>query len=258
LPTNDSGEINHDVTTKFKPLNSGTVFQGKIRFHNLKKVEIGALLSALTFHGHEESNYHNIGMAKALGYGKIKIDIKYIKTTKNREESYSFEDIDKKEYLKTYETYMLTFDSKWLESEQLKELFVMTNNTINNDNNLVYQSLDKSDFSNDKKKNLYLKKYSDIVNFDFKLKKDSNLVLDNLIIEVINKMLNGNFLLKDFCNYMKGNYGLVNSEALDKFEELYDIESFRKIARILEKYCIETISDNDRVMLLDKLLMYKG
>jgi CRISPR-associated protein (TIGR03986 family) len=71
LPTDDNGKVNHDVATKFRPLDSGTEFTGKIVFHNLNKAEIAALLSSLSFHGQNDKCLHNLGMAKSLGYGKI-------------------------------------------------------------------------------------------------------------------------------------------------------------------------------------------
>ncbi|MEA3228737.1 MAG: TIGR03986 family CRISPR-associated RAMP protein, partial [Campylobacterota bacterium] len=69
-----------DSATTFTPLGDYNgnkfnefTFSGKVRFHNLKKAEIGALVSALTFHNNQDKFYHNIGMAKSLGFGKIKI-----------------------------------------------------------------------------------------------------------------------------------------------------------------------------------------
>lgn len=65
---------NPDIFSKFIPLKEGTVFSFKIRFHNLKKAEIGALLSAITFHGMDNFR-HNLGAAKPFGFGKVKFEI---------------------------------------------------------------------------------------------------------------------------------------------------------------------------------------
>ena len=75
VKTTDTG--NENVGTTFSPLKDGVVFSGKLRFHNLRKSELGALLSALTFHNTQEC-FHNIGMAKSLGYGKIKLKLEGI------------------------------------------------------------------------------------------------------------------------------------------------------------------------------------
>jgi len=154
---------------------------------------------------------------------------------------------------------MSTFDNNWIESKQLKELFAMTDNSIDNDHNLIYQSLNNSDFSNDKKANKYLRDYSEIINYDFSLNKINNISLDELVKTFISKLLdNDNIFLKDFKDYMNENYTNINEEVLEKFEGLYDIEDFQKIANILEDYYTTTIKDNDKVKLLDSLLIYLG
>jgi len=56
--------------TKIKPVKSNVHFFGKIRFENLSKVELGALLFALEL---PPGYYHKIGMGKPLGLGTIKI-----------------------------------------------------------------------------------------------------------------------------------------------------------------------------------------
>jgi len=62
-----------DSATRFTPIGTYNrnnfnefTFTGKLRYHNLKKVELGALISALTFHNNEDRFYHNIGMGKSI------------------------------------------------------------------------------------------------------------------------------------------------------------------------------------------------
>ena len=144
---------NEKVRTKFKPLDSGTKFRGKIRFHNLKKAEIGALLSALTFHGNSDKYMHNLGMAKPLGYGKIeiKLSLNNLKHSQN-------------EYLDEFEKLMCNNIPNWKDSSQLKELFAMADIKTNNDDKLIYQQLknqyDKNEFVEAKKRREYLIPYS--------------------------------------------------------------------------------------------------
>ena len=59
-------------TNPFIPLCAGTEFTASIYYHNLKKEELGALLSALELKG---NRFHSIGFGKPLGYGAIKIEI---------------------------------------------------------------------------------------------------------------------------------------------------------------------------------------
>jgi len=82
ITSNPMCEKNTKICTSFNPLDSGTKFVGKIRFHNLKEAEIGALLSVLTFFGENTNGkfFHKIGMAKAYGFGTVSIDVANIKT----------------------------------------------------------------------------------------------------------------------------------------------------------------------------------
>ncbi len=102
------------IITKFKPLETGSEFELTVRYHNLRKVELGALISALTFHN-TSGVYHSIGMGKPLGYGVIDIELEKIPS--------------KEEWLETYEAYMdaaLGHSANlWYKSDQIKELFTM-------------------------------------------------------------------------------------------------------------------------------------
>ncbi|WPX08966.1 TIGR03986 family type III CRISPR-associated RAMP protein [Anaerocellum danielii] len=56
--------------TVIQPVKSGIKFKGRIRFENLSKEELGALLFVLDLPG---GHYHKIGMGKPLGLGSIAI-----------------------------------------------------------------------------------------------------------------------------------------------------------------------------------------
>lgn len=151
------------IKSHFKPLQSGVVFKGKVRFHNLKKVEIGALLSAITFHGQSAKYMHNIGMAKPLGYGKIEIKLdnfKYFDKLKNE---------NQKEYLDAFENEISKEIKDWKNSPQIRELFAMASITTKSNGQLAYQLLentaskygkDKNDFTGAKKAREYLTLHS--------------------------------------------------------------------------------------------------
>ena len=148
-----TAEEGTDSATRFIPLGryignkfEEFTFSGKLRFHNLKKVELGALISALTFHLNNDKFYHNIGMAKSLGFGKIKIDV----------------DVKKyKDSVVAYELAMTKWaeeklQKKWIETDQIKELFTMAYKELNIDDKLKYLKLDPDKKINefvDKKKN---------------------------------------------------------------------------------------------------------
>jgi len=128
-----------DSSTTFTPIGTYNgdkfnefTFTGKVRFHNLKTLELGALVSALTFHNNSEEFLHNIGMAKSLGFGKIQISLDT--------DQYS-------EQLQKYELFMNDWTQEnikenWIESVQLKELFSMAYSQLNIDSKLVYLKLD--------------------------------------------------------------------------------------------------------------------
>jgi len=141
---------NENVGTTFSPIDSGVVFKGKFRYHNLKKAELGAVLSALTFHN-TSNTFHNIGMAKSLGYGKISLKIKRISEISI--------------YLKEFELAITEQVLNWKDSEQLKELITMATEQDNSENsNLEYMSLQSFAKHKTKKNQDYLRYYSKLEN----------------------------------------------------------------------------------------------
>jgi len=68
------GEKNEKVKTCFRPIPSDQCFKFKVHIHNMKPMEIGAILSALTFHN-TKGIFHTIGLAKGYGYGKVACSI---------------------------------------------------------------------------------------------------------------------------------------------------------------------------------------
>ena len=75
--------------TKIKPIDKGALFNGEIRFENLSKVELGALLFALDL---PKGCAHKLGMGKPLGLGSVRITPKlYLSDRKNRYKNISAE-----------------------------------------------------------------------------------------------------------------------------------------------------------------------
>ena len=149
------GNGNKDMVVEFKPLPVNSVFRGKIVFHNLKKAEIGALLSAITFHGRSDKFMHNIGFAKPYGYGKIDIKLTLNGLKSNQDE-----------YLKEFEKQMNEFVPNWLNTKQLTELRSMASTSYKASSNLRYQKLGDSqngrdnEFTDAKKNHEFLLPYS--------------------------------------------------------------------------------------------------
>lgn len=107
-----SGEISSDNLSPFYPVNIGSVFTCKIRFHNLKKVEIGALIKAIEF---DKQGSHSIGFAKSYGYGKAKVEIIAVKGL----------NYTKDDYVNSFIELMSVEISGYTKSRELKELKLM-------------------------------------------------------------------------------------------------------------------------------------
>ncbi len=120
------------VLTKFVPLKEGAVFEGMVHYHNLRKEELGALLSALTFHNTPDT-FHSVGMAKPLGYGKTSIEIQGLKG-------------EMSDYLRSYEAFMNVMlgntTPEWHVTPQITELITMVSEQNNQGNSeLAYMKL---------------------------------------------------------------------------------------------------------------------
>lgn len=119
----ENNEINFDTITQMSPLKEGSTFKGSIRFNNLKPEELGALLSALTFHGQEEECKHSMGQARSHGYGSVSITVDELKVFEEKKEM--------KGYLDSFERMMNQYlhsagnNTPWINTIQLKELFAM-------------------------------------------------------------------------------------------------------------------------------------
>jgi CRISPR-associated protein (TIGR03986 family) len=152
-----NGKRNEDVASKFIPLESGAKFTFQIAYHNLRNEELGALISAITFHGNE-GFYHSIGMAKPLGYGKVSFEINGSKKEFLRQRMTEFED---------YMNFELGEKGNyWVETVQIKELFTMAKPSDKGDASLIYQKMDMenrvNDFQSAKADKKALLKYSSL------------------------------------------------------------------------------------------------
>ena len=151
LLSKDFSNFKNEIKTKIRPLDQNTIFHGSFRYHNLRKAEIGALISALTFHGKEDSYSHNIGAAKPFGYGKIEIKLNISET-------------QKRDYLKSFEYQMIKEKSNWHQSDTVKELLAMS---LNPQGKVIstLDYLELSDFQKIKNEGYFLKPYSKVSNF---------------------------------------------------------------------------------------------
>lgn len=75
-------EDNNSVRSELQPLASGAVFTGTVRVHNLRPIELGALLWCLTW-GEQTHLRHAIGMGKPFGMGQVSLQVTGMSLTRN-------------------------------------------------------------------------------------------------------------------------------------------------------------------------------
>lgn len=181
---NEFGKESTD--TKFTPLDKGVEFTGKIYFHNLRKCELGALVSALTFNGHPEC-YHSIGEAKPLGYGKVRTTIcsaTLKENTKETQDSY-VEDTELKTFFDTYleefKSMMTSAKIGWSDScASIRELQAMARGISGNQcEEFKYMKMDskdrtKNEFYQAQKDKERLPSFSDIPSGEAKTVSDGD------------------------------------------------------------------------------------
>ncbi len=110
-----------NVSTSFRPLPASSEFKCKIHVHNLKAVELGALIWAITW-GENDHLRHSIGMGKGLGFGSIKLsykvnDLTYCKSNTVVKE----EDIHNcvNDFTRKMDSFV---NGNWIDSTQMKAL----------------------------------------------------------------------------------------------------------------------------------------
>lgn len=154
-------EKQEDNTNPFIPLSAGSEFICKIHYHNLKKCELGALLSAIDL---PKECLHSIGFAKPFGYGATRIEI------------LNLDEKEKNDLKKTFFEMMSEEIENYGKSSQIKELFSMMR--INNlTQPLEYMALDefvkckKQHFKEDKNHSFgeYLQLYSEMIRKDVQI-----------------------------------------------------------------------------------------
>ena len=105
-----------DSSSHLFPLKEGATFTGKIRFHNLHKIELSALLWALQWGGAKDC-FHSVGMGKPFGWGRSQISVdKLLVDYQPREPS---------EFATDFKGAMTNMISGWDDTPQMKSLLGM-------------------------------------------------------------------------------------------------------------------------------------
>lgn len=236
---------NKNLGTAFKPLDAGTTFKGRINFHNLKQVELGALLSALTFHG-TEGCHHQIGQAKSHGYGKVKIDA-----------NISFCDSDNtnpEQAMAMFENAVSKgIGANWADTPQMKELFTMAHGEVDAADELFkYMKMsnerDKNEFNNAKLAGEFLQRFTQLVKEGIKpnsfiadqakkLEEECRRLIENSQFDSAKEIAQANFDLNrnvfdSIVKECESALQMAHKEALDA--EIEDIEKLIKEQQFAE------------------------
>lgn len=148
----DSDKLN----TKLQPLDKGTKFKCRINYHNLRPEELGALLSALTFHN-TEGSFHQIGQGKPYGLGQISIEAKLTNPEQKGKES---------DFMAIFEKAISQKIRNWIYSPQIVELFTISSMTVSRTDSHRFEYLkmsnskDGNEFQLAKTAKEYLQNYS--------------------------------------------------------------------------------------------------
>lgn len=129
------------VISDIQVLTSSNRFSFMVYFYNLTDFELGLLLYALRL---EENMRHKLGMAKNLGFGAVKIEVKTLYID-NMHKKYSSIDLDyRKDKTNEIDRYINTFKSKVSNFDSLpavKDLKIIMDKT-NAPNNIGYEVIE--------------------------------------------------------------------------------------------------------------------
>jgi len=144
------------VQTTLETVGAGTVFEGKVRFHNLRAVELGALLWCLDF-GLQPEICHSLGTGKPIGLGQVGLSLTDADIRSNNPQHQTDDQAMLSQCREAFVGYMneqwqqATGDTGaiWTESEQVQSLLAMANPGV--EKSYLGHMPDLEDFTNIKK-----------------------------------------------------------------------------------------------------------
>lgn len=155
---NDGKDKENGAGTKFHPLDKGAEFEGKIRFWNLTKDELGLLLWSVRLDADPGRYWMNVGRAKPYGYGNISLELISAKRL-DMQQAYSleclnlnpFEDINVEDAIQAYKSHINAFlKGKKIDSlASIKQFFKMKD-SVNMPcaDKIKYMCIDHGDYQN--------------------------------------------------------------------------------------------------------------
>jgi len=142
LPSELANKVN--VQSQLELLIPQSQFMGKIFFHNLKKVELGALLWVLRLQKNDSQVLHSLGHGKPLGAGSVSFSKLNITASNNIVNNLNEQDLIQVFQKTMHEAYPSN-QSSWQESPQIKHLLSFSNIEDSKKVNLKYMPLSSRD-----------------------------------------------------------------------------------------------------------------
>lgn len=155
---------NEKLDTEIFPLKAGASFKGRVVFHNLKHEELGALLSALSFHGNTDKCYLQVGQGKPYGYGKMSVSVDSLRAVRNDDDTL----VDADGAMGSFELMMDKWlNASWRTTRSVRELFALASESVGKeDERFKYMSLDvdgkNNEFVKAKEGKEYLMRFSEL------------------------------------------------------------------------------------------------
>ncbi len=156
------------VTTTWQGLGAGSRFRGRIRFHNLRPMELGAILWCLDFGKRPEQqveHLHSLGYARPFGYGAVSLAV----TASEVRSLAGGEPWSLQNLVQEFVNHMedeLEESGGWMESPQLFQLRAMADPAKAAGHNLQYMTLGdlpaQNEFSGAKRTGELLPPYVDL------------------------------------------------------------------------------------------------
>lgn len=147
------------VISRLQPLAEGARFSAEVRIHNLREVELGALLWAMRW-GDRPDCAHGLGLGKPFGFGQVRLENLNLSGLRPND-GQAIE--GSAAYIEKFITHMKKAIPNWENSEQLKELLAMAAPANACRADLAHYSAAPKDFASAKKNGLVLKRYSRLI-----------------------------------------------------------------------------------------------
>lgn len=140
LPRDVADKVN--VQSKLELMKEQSQFKGQIVFHNLKQIELGALLWCLQFEQQKNKAMHSLGHGKPLGAGAVYFDNLALTAISNNHNKTSDINTLISSFIDNMnQAHPANVETSWQDSIQLKHLFGFADQQDNQDKNLSYMPL---------------------------------------------------------------------------------------------------------------------